>query len=827
MLKSKSVAKFIETTLNENDKGEKFRVVYEVGSYKGADINCILKQGKGNITPIANYTNVKTPFTLEIIVPIQCGEDRVDTIVDIVNDFIVKRNGRVKNIDNGKAVFLFNPLEIGSYETRATTGQSVLIKVEFFVEYSTNTGTKYEMALINNPFEIGTKNVGRFNTEEEQISWFLSRMQESNAPFFEVLSPNINSIVISRQRYLNPRDADVNDILMYNYAIIKETKWNDDVNYYYYYVTNADIDQYNIATFDLKMDTIQTFYNKIQFGNCFISRAHLDRFIDNNDGTVAFNTKIESPLFEREDFKNLEKRLVKREVVAPFQTGFNDLDKWYNDNIQGWIYMYLAGTPTYKVADAGKGENAIFNVNLTRLYYETFASEKNLSESVFFSTLACLAFPVYKTDNRIKINAEGSLLSINPYNAIREFIDTNGSDNIYALKFSLVPPFNISSVDNANLFSVDEDNLIIPASFTISQKDGKTYSIIKSDFFQGTSILRNANTLGGGVSRGNLILNCTRQSNINIDVLYNYSEFNSTKIYKSTITTSEKRDLKLNPKLYNSDYMSLKISDNTQNGADYDILKLSASGSVWIRYSEALTPDITKTYIRCYSTNSNYGIYDIGTISNLTGFVGSDDKSLVYESDKFRDMLANNKNFFLQNSVNNASGFIDRAVIGAGISVLSGNPLGAVSGAVGAISSLVTNKINQNLDVDSLRNAPATISGALGNVIFNSLYSDLGIVVETYDILPFEKQIIDDQMHMNGFAFNKFANIKDYDNKRKYFNFVQANVENIIGDISTPIREDIRQRFADGVRFWNVDDVSWGAEKIDYSKENYERWLEA
>ena len=94
----------------------------------------------------------------------------------------------------------------------------------------------------------------------------------------------------------------------------------------------------------------------------------------------------------------------------------------------------------------------------------------------------------------------------------------------------------------------------------------------------------------------------------------------------------------------------------------------------------------------------------------------------------------------------------------------------------------------------------------------------MGLYVEEHEALENEIKDSDDDMYMNGYTFGRVDNIKNIDNIRHYFNFIQATIEDIKGNMSTPIREDIRQRFANGVRFWNDDE-------IQYEKENYERWL--
>lgn len=52
------------------------------------------------------------------------------------------------------------------------------------------------------------------------------------------------------------------------------------------------------------------------------------------------------------------------------------------------------------------------------------------------------------------------------------------------------------------------------------------------------------------------------------------------------------------------------------------------------------------------------------------------------------------------------------------------------------------------------------------------------------------------------------------------FDFIKAVLGNISGvPMSDAARADLKQRFVNGIRFWTTDD-------IDYTKENYEIWLE-
>jgi hypothetical protein len=188
----------------------------------------------------------------------------------------------------------------------------------------------------------------------------------------------------------------------------------------------------------------------------------------------------------------------------------------------------------------------------------------------------------------------------------------------------------------------------------------------------------------------------------------------------------------------------------------------------------------------------------------------------------FKSMLANNKNFFLQNDMNRKIQ-IQRQLpnyIGGGVEGATTGNWGKMAGQVyNDAINYEQNKLNEKFTVDNLKSAPGQIIGARGSAIFEHMYSENGVIVEEYDILPNEKEIINDFMCKFGFTVNRFGNPKDYDNIRHYYNYVKAKIDSISGmPLSNAARDDIRQRFANGIRFWKQDN-------IDYSMENYEEWL--
>ena len=480
--------------------------------------------------------------------------------------------------------------------------------------------------------------------------------------------------------------------------------------------------------------------------------------------------------------------------------------------------------------------------------------EKRLLSTAVRNSIVCCAFPLMRTNRKIYMAKSDYEKDAEGRQGIRmdhkvelsneslyAFIEDVGASYIYAIKFSQVPPFDYlgegiylpPNYSDSFIYlddAIDESNdLLIMGEYKKQpfKYDGTEYShnVIAP---YGESYGNNVEAIetGGRLTElGNVrfgALNVLGQVNINIDMPYKLKDVEFT--FKISDIVGADHDLKYNPKLLSSDYMGFVLSDNLQNGAEYDILKLGKN-DLNILYTEALTPDITKRYIRLAKLN---GYYVPEIAENLTGYVVTDDTSLVIEGSQYQSMLANNKNFFLQNTLNRENSVnqvLSSSVGTIGSGLASGGWVGGALGAASSLFSLASTAmknnndiVNESLTIDNLKNAPNSINGAKGNVIFNAMYSDLGVVVEIHDILPHEKKIVDDAINMSGMTLNKVANIKNYDNVRHYHNYIKANIENIIGDISNPIREDIRQRFANGVRFWNED-------SIQYKKENYERWL--
>jgi hypothetical protein len=329
----------------------------------------------------------------------------------------------------------------------------------------------------------------------------------------------------------------------------------------------------------------------------------------------------------------------------------------------------------------------------------------------------------------------------------------------------------------------------------------------------------------------------------NIEDSFTYTIDNTYTFTKSSLIGAT-RNINTNPKLLSQDFTELNIVDSSGNSFTYDKQKIGQKDISFL-YTEPIIPEITRSYLRL---KAPVGLYEDGTNENYMGLVSSIDNSLPIANTRYAEFLANNKNFYMQ-TAQDISKDIFGIITSAASSAGAGAALGAAAGSIipgvgtaigagvgaglgtlgalaGASNSLASNGLNfyfntknKFMSIDNMRNAPGSVKNANGNPIFNMYINDISMFVEEYDALENDKKQLDDIMYLTGFAYDRLDNIRNYDNIRHYFNFVQANIESFNGlSISNQIRDDLKVRFANGVRFWNQDN-------IDYTMENYEKWL--
>lgn len=713
---------------------------------------------------------------------------------------------------------------VGNQATRPSVSTFTVIFTD--ADDGADDSVIYEMALIDNPFDSGSVNVRWFENTAAQRAWYDEKIQ-NGTPYARIKAPNLNSLTITQQVYIKPQNCNLglNDLLTKNYAVIKVSGQNEsDTLYYYYYVVSASVGAYNQILVNLQMDTVQTYYfnESLEIPPCLIERAHLNRWVDNGDGTVSFDNTINSKLFEREPINNLSKRNASRTKIKflPDKTQGSKFNEWLNDNISCWVYVYLKKRE-YNVY-SGSAVQVDYGENLSSVKISDGSPTIGNPNSSLNMPYCCFCYPVfYKNATQIKIHLlDGKELHIKA-EAFWDWLKTNeipkdekdmsvfidgGTANILQIKLSSLPPFTpntYSEGKEANKYEINENTLTLHTSFNGS---GNWFG--KIGFLQTTS------------QEGVIYL---PYQYVDVPMPTDKIELPQCVFNKNDIINADKKNKKFNPKLFNQDYYEVKLTNDIDEFV-YDYQKLGDQSPSFL-YTEPLTADITRFYLR-YNSETNDTIYNANLSQNFTGLVGSIDLSLPYSINQLDEFFANNKNFFVQRKNKfdvMGQELAQNTLLGLSQALLSGSGgslLNTGASLLSGIRNIKAQSIESELSLDNMKNAPEQVQNANGNAFLIHAINGCAFYVETYSALENELEIANDYMHEYGFSFNRLENIREYDHIRHYFNYIQADIDAIYGvSMSNDARNDLRRRFSQGIRFWNSDE-------IQYEWENYENWLE-
>lgn len=701
--------------------------------------------------------------------------------------------------------------------------------------------TKYYIALIDNQFDNQAEDTRWFDpikvggvitktAQQVQQEYYEDKI-EDGCDWEQIKAPNLNLLDISSQIYPNNNNYELFDLVNKNYAIIKVEKGSyiddefvvSETNYFYYYVNNAQIGQNNQVLFDLKMDTLQTymFNPELQFSDCYIEKANLNRWVEVDENTVAFNGQITSDLFEREGLQNVAKRLTKRTKTKMIN---ETIGEWLNNNVEGWLYCYL---DPYKELDDKKANYVVHKMGYTNQTTKQVISQ--LTNEATPVNFCVLAVPIYKKYNIYHKKVKCDVFIQDPehpmevleylvelsVDSLKDFLNMNdGYSYVFGIKVSCVPPsaFRQSGIN----------------------EDGDLYALVNNAEYITTS--EESWVYGETVHKAKGCLVCqttwtSKQPDGYLRLLTTeYEIAEDLSFLKTDITGTENnpaiKNVEYNPKLLSSDYKDLKICNYADEGFSYDVQKLNKK-AFKLEISEPMTTEITRAYSRIAEEYLD-GVYIEETNKNYTGNVSNVDAGLPQITSYYQNAMAFQKNYYQQNEYNRNMSFLQNVGTGLGgafLGGLLGGPIGSGVAVGGALTSWNTilndikSRANEAFTVDNMKASPSSIKNAGGSIFLHEDTDNIGVFIEEWDVLPHEKEMANDLMVKYGFTLNKFGNLRDYCIIRHYFNFVKAQISSIYGiPMSNVARANIRERFASGVRFWKSDN-------IDYDYENYEEWL--
>ena len=656
---------------------------------------------------------------------------------------------------------------------------------------------KYKIGLCNvfwNKNGIDTK---YFNNVEAQKNYFLEKIN-GGANLSPLVNFNINDNISTVITYQDNSDRTIEELIACNYAVILKfnTETNEIINTRYFFAKASQLSGRQMRV-ELDLDDLQTNYFRFKntIAPCIINRAHINRFINNNDGTVNFDFTENSHLFSIED-TNKSKRLTKREKLKVNYIDDIILTNWLNENVAYWVYTFVDLTKEYN----GAG-NLKIPGNKTRLYYDVI-TKRNVSQSDS-QDIGIIYYPIMKSNNKIYVSNSDKTIKYVINEISMELFRTNNNDAtfFYTTKISSVLPIALSYSMN---YEISDNNLYLKG-------DGVGDTIGYFGFIGTRAYLvresqttgDNALFFGGVITKNQLKLTCEP---IDKELKFNINEI-----------INSQRNKRFNPKLLSTNFTNLTLASSDGSTFEYDISKINTLNPEFV-YNEPLVADITKYYLRIKAPT---GLYIEDNNYNYNGLVGSVDNSIPITNDQYANFIANNKNFWLQSRGTSALNTVIGTVMGAIGGFVSGGPVGAVVGGgvalAGGIGGAIKQEVNNTFVADNMRNAPDQLKNASGSVLFNANIQDLGNYIEIYDALDHEKQEFDDKCFLNGFAYGEIGNLADFDNIRTYFNYISADVEIITADISDEEKIRLIEKLK-AVRFWNSD-------IIQYDLENYERRL--
>lgn len=664
----------------------------------------------------------------------------------------------------------------------------------------------YQIALTNVPFDRSYMNVIRFSSRADQQEYFGVSSLFTSAP-----SCNLKAgTLLTTQITVEAAAYNLQPMMNYNYCIVKDNTPGATFPYLYYFVLAIRHISGAVLQVDVELDVMQTYYIDLTFSDCMIRRAHLNRWKNTTGDNATMDNDPDSPMLNS-DGVSLPKRLISRQKITPLfdynlTSALNDWCKADTESL--WAYVFVdpaafeqealqqfapeAQTPVLCVNPAVKASDILGN------YYDWGV------------------FPGYNVAAfRLKGNGVSSKgVPLNP--AAFRFFVLNFSAYILNIKLSNLPPFFVSydsesiGADDYEITSSGSLNILNPNNFGVTE-------------------IQVSNLLGGpckffwilAQSWGNLYFDYTLPKDLT---------FTKTDIINGgQISNTDPADLE--PPMLSQNVEELRITDSTGNAYTYDLQKINAQ-TVRFLITSPFTVDIEKVYIRLEDITG--GSYANGAEDAWVGLVSSLDSSIPYNQTQLSTFMANNKNFAMQqqaqrnynqqitnidqdlNTVKMITGIGRRA---AGVNSLAGALTATINAGLDVVDTAATNvamqqktdatnelsRINERATIDNARAAPGSLQNAQGNIFLPANSGGVGFFVELWEAFEQDKQELYSVLLMFGYPYNRIGNIKDFDNIRRYYNYIQADLENvnINGNLSNAVRERIRGVFKTGVRFWN------------------------
>lgn len=582
-----------------------------------------------------------------------------------------------------------------------------------------------------------------------------------------------------------PETMSINEVLNYHYLLVQEIdeETNEPIRILHYFAEISQ-DSGNQYYCMLERDVIIDYYilgNVRDRKYTMIYRTHLDRFVYEDD-KFKFNGANNSPLYISENIDS-DTPLCKHSSLINLNFSKTNSPSFYQYSKLEWVYIY------FKFPDNHA------------LYHPYFEGGVNNGYTV-------MCFPYVP-------NTDESYLQYNngTYN-------WKLSDFLYHNK-TLIPYIVNMRIDIVSPFGTLENNpnctLIYKNSYS------QTFKITDHGYFQNASYsFYNYNDNHGIAVIVELAsIAISNQVNDKLKNILNYEDFPI--LTKEYIT--HHRDYKKEPKIYNGIIKS-QINLANNKGKEYNLLSILYNIDEDGKYilNESLVAGITRYY---------HGIvfgelYNEKNFNNLNENSVSIDTSIPFSVDQYETFLAQNKNFYQSAKLNrdyNLTKNLSNSALSLIAGLASGNALSAVSSvASGAFAGgdYAVDYKQQEYKMDNLKNAPTELHNIDGNYLLLDNLTGLAPRFEIWQPLQSNLEKIADYLFFNGYTYNKLGKLSDFDSTRKYFNFVQGDINGLCYHMNEKGYKLLRDKLLNGIRFWHEEPCNINFEQND----NYETWID-
>lgn len=737
-------------------------------------------------------------------------------------------------------------------------------------------GFKYQYALTSVQFDSSYENAIRFDTRAQQEEYFKVSTLFANAKSVNFDFGNL----INTTLVIKVKKAPM-ELMGYNYLILKDLNQNPTHKYIYFfidkveYISGGDNDSDTTIRLDLTMDVLNTYMLDIAFDDgALIERASLDRW-DNINGYLYYNLKPDSPFrLDDEGEAKCSKVLINRENLQVLSSEYSSNKyayDWINENVQCWEYVFLDKNHDYSYCSFDTYANNRILSQRFYFNYNMFSKEG----SVIIPDYGLIAVPIYKDQNHkivCRFKQGGAEINIEvSHDGLVAFRNRNNDASyFFADKYGLMCPLHLKGFTCELL----GNNLVIEGdpnpdfgSFG-SHFFSKNYiNCLQTEKIQGDNIWCKGVFIGGKATPD--IPSGTAK--------YSGKGYYSPVISQFALVNATSRYTRACPRLLSSNYSSVNIKC-VGDEVEYSWMDLSAKhGNKWddgkfsLLYTEVIQPEITKYYVRI---KAPYGVYIEDSNYDYSGLVSTADTSIAIVNSAYAEFLANNKNYWLMSFANALGGGVgglldayhpahptetidtvtrdlkakggrfrspktgkfvgmdspERPLVGTGFGreVTKTITKPAWTDWTSVVSygiNVATGVLNSAFTIDNVKASPSNMKNSTGNGYFTYYTTGFGLYVEAYQALDIDLDRCYQYHYMYGYKYGKFGNVNDFMNIRHYFNYIQADLQNVTCktgyNIPNQVRDEIKHIFGQGVRLWNVSD-----KMFNYDVENYERSLE-